>query len=72
MLFFKQVLSITRSPLTLSWAAIPGQQYEVLATTNITSSFQAVAFVTATNSLAQWPISAPGGAAAFYGVQPSP
>jgi hypothetical protein len=65
-------LRIARSPLALSWASIPGQRYDVLATTNLTSGFQPVASVTASNSLAQWPISAPGGAAAFYRVQLSP
>ena len=62
-------LSITGRPLVLSWAAIPGQSYVVLATTNPATAFQPVASVTATNALAQWPISAPGGAAAFYRVQ---
>jgi hypothetical protein len=65
-------LSISRSPLTLSWTAIQGQRYEVLAATNITGSFQPVASVTATSAVAQWPISAPDGAAAFYRVQLSP
>jgi hypothetical protein len=62
-------LRIAGPPLVLSWAAIPGQQYDVLATTNPSSAFQPVASVTASNVLAQWPISAPGGAAAFYRVR---
>jgi hypothetical protein len=62
-------LSISRSPLTLSWAAIAGQQYDVLATTNLLSAFQPVASVTASNALAQWVVSAPGGATAFYWVR---
>jgi uncharacterized protein (TIGR03790 family) len=66
------MLSISRSPLALSWAAVPGQRYEVLATTNITSGFQSVASVTATSTVAQWPITAPAGPAAFYRVQLSP
>jgi uncharacterized protein (TIGR03790 family) len=65
-------ISISRSPLTLSWTAIPGQRYNVLAATNITGTFQSVATVTANSTSAQWPISAPGGAAAFYRVQISP
>jgi uncharacterized protein (TIGR03790 family) len=65
-------LSISPSPLTLFWTAVPGQRYQVLATTNIISSFQPVASVTATTSVSQWPISAPGGPTAFYRVQVSP
>jgi len=65
-------LSISRSPLELSWAAIPGQSYEVLATTNITAPFEPVATVVASNSVAQWPITAPGGGVAFYRVQLGP
>ena len=65
-------LVIAGSPWVLSWAAIPGQRYDVLATTNLSSAFQPVASLTASNALAQWPISAPGGAAAFYRVRLSP
>jgi len=65
-------LSISGTPLKLSWAAIPGQSYDVLATTNPAGVFYPVASVIATNALAQWPVSAPGGAAAFYRVQISP
>jgi hypothetical protein len=65
-------LSISPNPLTLSWEAIPGQRYEVLATTNITTGFKPVASVTAASTLAQWPISAPGGPAGFYRVQLGP
>ena len=62
-------LRIAGSPLVLSWAAIPGQRYDVLTATNPSSAFQPVASVTASNALAQWPISVPGGAAAFYRVR---
>jgi uncharacterized protein (TIGR03790 family) len=65
-------LSISGTPLELSWSAIPGQQYDVLATTNLASEFRPVASVTATNTLARWPVSAPGGAAAFYRVRMGP
>ena len=65
-------LSLAGPPLVLSWAAIPGQRYDVLATTNLSSAFQPVASVTASNALAQWPVSAPGGSAAFYRVGLSP
>lgn len=66
------MLRIGGSPLTLSWAAIPSQRYDVLATTNLASGFEPVASITATNALAEWPVLAPGGAAAFYRVQLSP
>jgi uncharacterized protein (TIGR03790 family) len=65
-------LSISGPPLALWWPAIPGAQYEVLATTNIAASFQPVASVTATIPVVRWPITAPGGPAAFYRVQLSP
>ena len=63
------MLRIGGSPLTLSWAAIPSQRYDVLATTNLASGFEPVASITASNALAEWPVLAPGGAAAFYRVQ---
>jgi uncharacterized protein (TIGR03790 family) len=62
-------LSLTGPPLLLTWPAIPGQQYDILATTNLSAAFQTVASVLASNSLAQWPISAPGGAVGFYRVR---
>jgi uncharacterized protein (TIGR03790 family) len=65
-------LRIAGPPLVLSWAAIPGQLYDVLAATNPSSAFQPVALVTASNALAQWPISLPGGAAGFYRVRLTP
>ena len=65
-------LGISKPPLTLTWSAIPGQKYDVLATTNLTTAFQSAATLTATSSLALWPITAPGGAAAFYRVRLSP
>jgi hypothetical protein len=65
-------LSISSAPLQLSWAAMPGQRYDVLATTNLSSSFQPLATFTASNALALWPISVPGGSATFYRVRLSP
>jgi hypothetical protein len=65
-------LSLAGTPLNLSWAAIPGQRYAVLAATNLSAGFQPVASVTASNALAQWLVSAPGSATAFYRVQLSP
>jgi hypothetical protein len=65
-------LSLSGAPLQLSWAAIPGQRYNVLATTNLSSAFQSVTLVVASNALVQWPIPAPAGAASFYRVSLSP
>ena len=52
-------LSISGPPLTLSWPAIPGQGYDVLATTNLSSPFQTVTSLVASNTVIQWPIPAP-------------
>lgn len=65
-------LSITGPPLTLTWQAIPGRQYDILATTNLSAAFQSVASVVASNSIAQWPVSAPDGAVSFYRVLLTP
>jgi uncharacterized protein (TIGR03790 family) len=65
-------LSLSASPLTLSWPTTPGVNYQVLSTTNLTSSFQAVATISATGSSIQWPVTAPGGQTAFYRVQLAP
>lgn len=66
------MLRIGGSPLTLSWASIPGQRYDVLATTNLAGGFEPAASITASNAVAEWPVLDPGGAAAFYRVQLSP
>jgi uncharacterized protein (TIGR03790 family) len=65
-------LSIGGAPIKLTWTAIPGRQYDVLATTNLSTPFQPVASVIASNSLAQWPIPVSGGSLAFYRVRLSP
>jgi hypothetical protein len=65
-------LSISAAPLQLSWAATPGQRYNILATTNIASTFQTVTSVIASNTLVQWPIPVPAGTASFYRVSLSP
>jgi hypothetical protein len=61
-------LSISGSPLAITWSALPGQRYDILATTNPAAAFQPIASVTASNSIARWPISGPGGAQGFYRV----
>ncbi len=65
-------LSITASPLALSWPAVPGQSYDILSTTNLATTLQLVGSVTATNALAQWPISSTNLSPAFYRVRFSP
>ena len=65
-------LSIAKAPLRLSWPAIPGQRYDVLAATNLSSAFQIVTSLVASNTVAQWPIPTPVAAASFYRVRLSP
>jgi uncharacterized protein (TIGR03790 family) len=65
-------VSISGSPLTLSWPAIPGQRYDLLATTNLASAFQTVTSIVASNAIIQWPIPAPAAAASIYRVRLSP
>jgi hypothetical protein len=65
-------LSIVGQPQTLSWPAISGRQYNVLAATNLGSAFQVVGTVLATNAQAQWTIPAQPSSAIFYQVSVSP
>jgi uncharacterized protein (TIGR03790 family) len=65
-------LSLSGTPLTLSWPATPSVPYTVLATTNLASPFQTVTSIVASSTLVQWPIPTPAGAASFYRVSLSP
>jgi uncharacterized protein (TIGR03790 family) len=65
-------ISLTGPTPTLSWPAIPGQQYDVMATTKLVTPFQIVTSITATGPSAQWPIPATTAAATFYRVRLSP
>ena len=65
-------LSISRPPLTLSWSTIPGQGYDVLATTNLASPFQTVTSLLASSTVIQWPIPTPAATAGYYRVRLSP
>lgn len=47
-------LSISSSPLTLSWPAIPGLTYSVLGSTNLAAGFQPIAQVTPSGPIGQW------------------
>jgi uncharacterized protein (TIGR03790 family) len=62
------ILSLSGAPLTLSWPAIPGLGYDILATTNFSAAFPIVASVVASSTLAQWPIPTTADQASFYRV----
>jgi uncharacterized protein (TIGR03790 family) len=64
-------LSVIGPPQTLSWPAISGRQYNVLATTSLTGAFQVVGTVLATSAQAQWAIPANPSGAVFYQVSVS-
>jgi len=55
----------------LGWPAISGRQYNLQSTMNLTTAFQTVTNIVATNSMIQWPLATTGNAA-FYRVQVSP
>ncbi|HTA30360.1 MAG TPA: hypothetical protein VK731_07735, partial [Candidatus Cybelea sp.] len=70
--FWEQIpalqLRVIGPPQALSWPAIAGRQYVVLATTNLVGAWQEVGTVIATNAQAQWALSGPPSAAVFYQV----
>ena len=65
-------LSITLSPLALSWPATPGQSYDVFSTTNLAVPFQFVGSILATNTPAQWGVSNVDNSPVFYRVRYRP
>jgi uncharacterized protein (TIGR03790 family) len=65
-------LTIIGPPQALSWPAINGRQYNILAATNLAGTFQAVGSTVATNAQAQWTIPAPLTGAVFYRVSVAP
>jgi len=65
-------LSVIGPPQALSWPAIAGRQYTVLAATDLAGAFQAVGAVLATNAQAQWTLPAPPAGAVFYQVSVAP
>jgi len=65
-------VSIAGIPAALSWPAIAGREYRVLASTNLGAAFQTVGTVLATNAQAQWTMTAPPAGAAFYRVSVAP
>ncbi len=64
-------LTLVGSSPVVSWQTIPGCQYDLQSSTNLAAGFQTLATITATNSMAQWPIPATG-RAAFYRVKLNP
>jgi hypothetical protein len=65
-------LTVVGPPDVLSWPAIAGRQYNVLAATNLGGAFQTIATVLATNGQAQWSITGPSAGATFYSVSVTP
>jgi len=65
-------LSVIGPPQALSWPAIAGRQYRILSATNLGGVFQVAGTVLATNTQAQWTISAPAAGAIFYRVSVAP
>jgi hypothetical protein len=61
-------LTITGTPPVLAWPAVSGRQYDVQSTTDLLAGFQTVTTVTATNSVAHWPIFTTG-STVFYRVR---
>jgi len=65
-------LSVLGPPPALSWPAIAGRQYSILAATNLGGAFQSVGTVLAANAQAQWTIPASPAGAVFYRVSVAP
>jgi hypothetical protein len=63
------MLSLIGPPWTLSWTAVPGRHYDILATADLSGSFETVGSITPSNSVAQWPLPTPAGPVAFYRVR---
>jgi uncharacterized protein (TIGR03790 family) len=61
-------LEITGPPWRLTWTAIPGHAYNILASTNLTS-FQKVATVTPTSTAAEWIAPSSTANAVFYRIE---
>jgi hypothetical protein len=65
-------LSLSGTPLKLSWPATMGVSYDILATTNPAGAFQLVTSLVASNTVVQWPIPVPADTATFFRVRLSP
>ena len=61
-------LTLTGTPPVLSWPAWSGRQYDLQFTTNLTSAFQTLTTLTATNAVMQWPLTTTG-RAGYYRVR---
>jgi uncharacterized protein (TIGR03790 family) len=65
-------LTLAAAPPEVSWPAIIGQRYEILTATNLNSSYRVLGSLTATSTVAQWPLPAPAPGSTFYRVRLSP
>jgi uncharacterized protein (TIGR03790 family) len=65
-------LSVIGPPPALSWPAIAGRRYAIMAATNLDGSVQVVGTVVATSAQAQWTIPVQPTGAVFYQVSVSP
>ena len=52
-------LTLSGTPLTLAWQAVPQRQYDVLFSTNLSAGFQTVATITATTRSCNGPLQRP-------------
>jgi len=65
-------LTLSGTPLKLSWPATLGASYDILATTNPASAFQTVTSLVASDAIVEWLIPAPADTATFFRVRLSP
>jgi uncharacterized protein (TIGR03790 family) len=64
-------LTLTAAPSAVAWPAIPSRQYDLQFATDLTTGFQTLATILATNSVMQWPVSTTNDAG-FYRVRLDP
>jgi hypothetical protein len=64
-------LSLSPALALLTWTATTNRQYDLQFTTNLTSAFQTVATIIASNPIVQWPVSLTN-RAGFYRVKLDP
>jgi uncharacterized protein (TIGR03790 family) len=64
-------LTLSSSPLKLSWSSVPGLSYDILASSALANGFQRIDTVTATAATAEWPVPS-AGTPSFYRLRLSP
>jgi hypothetical protein len=65
-------LTLGDVPPALSWPALAGRNYEILATTNLAQTFQLVTSVLASNTVGFWPLSGSAAATRWFKVRSTP